>query len=579
MKEIEEKYLAWKNNTQLDKDLHIELAEIKDNYSAIEDRFGRNLQFGTGGLRGLIGAGTNRINIYTIRKATLGLANYLLQTEMKSHEISVVIAYDSRKYSNRFAEEAAKVLANKGIKVYLFTELKPTPILSFAVRQLNASAGIVITASHNTAVYNGYKVYNSQGGQITEAMASAIYREIEKIDDILNIETFELEVAINQKMIEYIGDEIDKAYGQCLEKILLNPELIRNEGEQINIVYSAVHGTGNKPIRHFLNQFGFTNVFSVKEQEQPDSTFSTVKSPNPEEKAVFELALALAKEKNADIIMATDPDADRIGVMIKTGKDFMALNGNQLGAIILHYIITQKSLKGVLPKNGVIIKTIVTSDLGLRMAAKYHLETENTLTGFKYIGEKIEEYTRECCKQFLFGYEESYGYLIGDFVRDKDAVQASIMVAEMTLYYKRIGKTLFDVLNEIYQEFNYYIEDLETVTLHEKTGEENIKDILALFRSDRFNLQGFEVEVKEDYLYSKATNLLTGQIKNIYLPKSNVIKIILTDGSWFAIRPSGTEPKLKFYFSVNSKTQIEADAKLKQLKGAVLGLIDFQGGK
>lgn len=575
MKEIEEKYLAWKNNTQLDKDLHIELAEIKDNYSAIEDRFGRNLQFGTGGLRGLIGAGTNRINIYTIRKATLGLANYLLQTEMKSHEISVVIAYDSRKYSNRFAEEAAKVLANKGIKVYLFTELKPTPILSFAVRQLNASAGIVITASHNTAVYNGYKVYNSQGGQITEAMASAIYREIEKIDDILNIETFELEVAINQKMIEYIGDEIDKAYGQCLEKILLNPELIRNEGEQINIVYSAVHGTGNKPIRHFLNQFGFTNVFSVKEQEQPDSTFSTVKSPNPEEKAVFELALALAKEKNADIIMATDPDADRIGVMIKTGKDFMALNGNQLGAIILHYIITQKSLKGVLPKNGVIIKTIVTSDLGLRMAAKYHLETENTLTGFKYIGEKIEEYTRECCKQFLFGYEESYGYLIGDFVRDKDAVQASIMVAEMTLYYKRIGKTLFDVLNEIYQEFNYYIEDLETVTLHEKTGEENIKDILALFRSDRFNLQGFEVEVKEDYLYSKATNLLTGQIKNIYLPKSNVIKIILTDGSWFAIRPSGTEPKLKFYFSVNSKTQIEADAKLKQLKGAVLGLIDF----
>ena len=574
--EFLKQYETWIQNPQLEKELLNELELIKDQPKEIEERFYKDLEFGTGGLRGILGAGTNRMNIYTVRKATLGLANYIVKQGKKAMEMGVAIAYDSRKFSPEFSQEAAKVLATNGIQVYLFDELRPTPVLSFAVRERKAFAGIVITASHNPAEYNGYKVYNQDGNQITEEMASEIYQEIQRVENPLAIQVEELQTLLDQKKITYIPEEVDRAYDQAVTSLLLNPQLIKESGDQVSIVYTPLHGTGNKPVRRILADAGFTQVYVVPEQELPDPGFSTVKAPNPEERDVFKLALELAKTKNADLIMATDPDADRLGILVKIEDDYQALNGNQLGALILYYLLQQKSQQGNLPKNAALIKTIVTSDLGDAIASKFHVVTENTLTGFKYIGEKIKEYLETGDHTFVFGYEESYGYLVGDFVRDKDAVQITVIAAEMALFYKQQGKTLFDVLEEIYEQFGYYMEDLVSITLKGIEGSQRIQEIVAGFRENPpTEINQVKVKWIEDYKSQTKQNLMDDETSTLTLPKSNVIKVILEDQSWFTVRPSGTEPKLKLYFSVVTSSKEESVAKLTQLKSAVLEMANL----
>lgn len=563
-------YENWLKSESLDEILLLELEQIKGNTKEIEDRFYKGLEFGTGGLRGVIGAGTNRMNIYTIRKATQGLANYILSHGHEAVESGVVIAYDSRRFSKEFAEEAARILATNDITVYLFDELRPTPILSFAVRELRAFAGIVITASHNPPEYNGYKVYNQDGGQITEEDASSIYKQIERIDNILDYDVKTFEVALNEGRIAIIGAEIDREYANNVEGLLLKKELVRAKGSKLSIVYTPVHGTGFKPVRDILVNIGFNNLHIVKEQSLPDPEFSTVKAPNPEDLAVFSLALNLAKEQDADIIMATDPDADRLGVLVKVKDDYQALNGNQLGALILNYLLTEQSKQEMLQQNSVVVKTIVTSELGKLIASKYNVDIENTLTGFKYIGEKIKEYEVQGNKSYLFGYEESYGYLIGSFVRDKDAVQITSVVAEMALVYKQEGKTLFDELEKIYQEFGYHVEDLVSITLTGIEGAAKINNLVSLFRNHPpQEINGIRVEWIEDYLYQERFNLLDDRRETLELPKSNVIKLILEDNSWVAIRPSGTEPKIKFYIATVASTYDEAKDKLENLKASI----------
>lgn len=571
-----EKYLTeynkWIVHEGIDSLLLSELIDVKEQLNEIEERFYKDLEFGTGGLRGVIGAGTNRMNIYTVRKATLGLARYILSQGKDTATKGVVIAYDSRRFSKEFAEEAAKVLATNNIKVYLFDELKPTPILSFAVRYLNAYAGIVITASHNPSEYNGYKVYNQYGGQITEQMADDIYKEINKLEDILEYEVITLASAIEKEQVVIVGQELDIEYIARVEELLLNKEIIAEHGSELKIVYTPLHGTGNKPVRQLLNKIGFSNLYVVEEQEQPDSQFSTVKAPNPEEREVFNLAIDLATKYDADIIMGTDPDADRLGVLVKVANDndYLALNGNQLGALILNYLLEEMANQGLLPKNGALVKTIVTSELGRAIADKYSIETVNTLTGFKYIGEKIKEF-EQTDTSYIFGYEESYGYLAGGFVRDKDAVQITAIVAEMALVYKRRNKTLIDVIEELYQEFGYYVEDLYSLTVKGIEGGSRINEIVALFREHSpTDINGIEVEWCEDYLVSKRINLIDGREEDIDLPTSNVIKLKLKDNSWVAIRPSGTEPKIKFYFATVSSSYNTSVAKLNNIKEAIL---------
>ncbi len=571
MKDFQNEYEKWLTYQGLHPDLLQELKHIKEETKEIEERFYKDLEFGTGGLRGIISAGTNRMNIYTVRKTTLGLANYIVSQGEKVKNRGVVIAYDSRKFSYEFAMEAAKVLVQRGVLVYLFEELRPTPILSFAVRYLKAYAGIVITASHNPSEYNGYKVYNQDGGQITEELAGNVYQEIEKVSNILEIEVADFDEAIAKGKIVMIGEEVDQAYIEQVEKLILNKEVTKKLGHALTIIYTPLHGTGNKPVRRILTKLGFQNLHIVKEQELPDPAFSTVKAPNPEEPEVFDLAIKLAKEKNADIIMATDPDADRLGVLINIAGEYEALNGNQLGALILHYLAIEKSDKGLLESNATIIKTIVTSELGSLIAKKYGIDTVNTLTGFKYIGEKIKEFKERGDRTYLFGYEESYGYLAGDFVRDKDAVQITAIVAEMALIYKQQGKTLFDVLEEIYQEFGYHVEDLEAITLKGIEGNQQIKQMVSIYREQPpKEINGVKVEWVEDYLTQTKLNLIDGSKLTLDLPKSNVIKMHLLDKSWITVRPSGTEPKIKFYFATVADSFIEASKKLDQLKIAIL---------
>lgn len=574
MRDFHKEYERWLTYQHLHAELLEELKGIKDQTKEIEERFYKDLEFGTGGLRGIISAGTNRMNIYTIRKVTYGLAQYIKRQGEEAMARGVVIAYDSRKYSKRFAEEAAKVLVKQDIFVYLFTELCPTPMLSFAVRYLKAFSGIVITASHNPPEYNGYKVYNQHGGQITEEMADDIYFEIQHIDNILEIPVFELEQALKDNKAAMIGEEIDQKYKNQVESLLLNRDMVEQFGGELSIVYTPLHGTGNKPVRSILSHAGFKNVHIVKEQELPDEKFSTVKAPNPEEIKVFDLAIELANEINADIIMATDPDADRLGVLNKHANQYQALNGNQLGALLLYYLLNMKSEKAILPVNGLLIKTIVTSDLGAKIAEKYGVLVENTLTGFKYIAEKIQEYQETGKNVFVFGYEESYGYLAGDFVRDKDAVQIAVLVAEMALYYKQGQKNLFDVLEEIYQEFGYYHEDLVSITLKGIEGSKKIEEIVSFFRQKPpKEIGSVNVKYYEDYLLSQRVDLLTDKQEELNLPKSNVLKFFLEDQSWVAMRPSGTEPKIKFYFSTVSHSNEKSIEQIKRLKEDILRIV------
>lgn len=572
-KDYKNQYLQWVNSSYFDDDTKNELKDIKDEKEK-EDRFYRDLEFGTGGLRGVMAAGTNRMNVYTISKATKGLASYL--NSKYDTNASVAIAYDSRNNSKLFAERAAAVLCASKVKVFLFESLRPTPMLSFTVRHKKCSAGIVITASHNSKQYNGYKVYGQDGGQITDEAASKVLSCISEIEDYSKIDTMELNVALNKGLLNYIGEDVDCEYYNKVKSLIIRKDLIEDEAKNLNIIYTPIHGSGNVPVRRVLKELGFTNVAVVKEQEKPDGNFPTASYPNPENPSVFKLALEMAKTINPDIIFGTDPDCDRIGVVVKdrTGE-YRVLTGNQTGSLLTYYVLNSMLEKGRLNKKSTIIKTIVTSDLGEKIAESLDVKTINVLTGFKYIGEKIKEFEKNSDGEFLLGFEESYGYLLGTFVRDKDAVIASAIICEMALYFKSRGLSLYDALQEIYEKYGYYKEDLISMELNGIDGQNKIKQIMDNLRNNPpKEISSVLVSGIYDYKIRTYKDLESNKEEEINLPKSNVLKFILKDGSWLVVRPSGTEPKIKIYFSVNDKSDEKASSKLSILKNSVMAIIE-----
>ncbi|GKZ04233.1 phosphoglucomutase [Paraclostridium bifermentans] len=555
-------YNEWINNPYFDDETKKELLSIKNDQKEIEDRFYKDLEFGTGGLRGVIGAGTNRINDYTVRRATFGLANYILQNcgdEGKSK--GVVIAYDSRHKSAEFCLEAAKTLAACGIKAYIFDSLRPTPELSFAVRYLGCTAGVVITASHNPPEYNGYKVYWTDGGQVCPVIASEIIKEVNEVKEYSTIPTISKSEAIEKGLLKVIGDEVDSAFVKAVKTQVLRQDIIDKVGSDIKIFFTPIHGTGNLPIRTALKEVGFKNVEVIKEQELPDPNFSTVKYPNPEEKEVFNIAIEKAKKEGADIIIGTDPDCDRVGVVVKnTEGEYIVLNGNQVGSLLVNYILENLTNENRLPVNPTIVKTIVTSELGSVIAKSFGVESIDTLTGFKFIGEKIHEFENNNEKTFIMGYEESYGYLVGTHARDKDGVVAALLISEMAAFYYDKGMSLYEGLMEIYKKYGYFREELKSITLKGIDGMEKIKFIMNYFRNSNIESIG-SLSIKELKDYS---NGIDG------LPKSDVLKFILEDNSWIAIRPSGTEPKIKFYFGCNGKDKNIVDEKISNLMDDII---------
>lgn len=567
-------YEKWANDQNLDEELRALLETLKQNEAKLEDAFYKNLEFGTGGMRGEIGVGTNRMNVYTVRKATKGLADFIKSFGQEASKRGVVIAYDSRHKSPEFALEAARTLATEGIKAYVFDELRPTPELSFAVRELHAYAGIVITASHNPPEYNGYKVYGPDGGQLPPKDADQLTDYVEAIENELTIQVDPVDALKQQGLIEIIGEKLDEAYNKQLLTVPENKQL--SDEVDVKIVFTPLHGTSNKSVRRALQDLGYHNVHVVKEQELPDPNFSTVKSPNPEEPAAFTLAIELGKKEDADILIATDPDADRLGIAVKNNKDeYVLLTGNQTGALLLDYLLSQKKEKGTLPDNGVVLKTIVTSEIGRAVAASYGLETIDVLTGFKFIAEKIHEFEGTGSKEFLFGYEESYGYLIKDFARDKDSIQASILTVEVCAYYKKKGLTLYEGLLEVFKKYGYFLEGLRSLTLKGIEGAKQIQDILHHFRTNPpTELAGHKVLVREDYQSSKRLVAGLNREEIIELPKSNVLKYFLDDGTWICLRPSGTEPKIKFYFGITGNSMEEAKVKLEQVQSTFMKTID-----
>lgn len=569
----QEKADRWISYENLNQRLKEELGLLIRDEKKLEDAFYKDLEFGTGGMRGEIGAGTNRMNIYTVRKASAGLAAYIEENGAAAKNQGVVIAYDSRHMSREFAMEAAKTLATRGIQTYVFSELRPTPELSFAVRHLQAFAGIVITASHNPPEYNGYKVYGTDGSQLPPKLADIVISKVNEIDNELLIEVDD-EVSLKASgLINMVGEEIDREYTKKLITISENPAL-GNETD-LAIVFTPLHGTANKPVRAAFNALNYQNVYVVMEQELPDPEFSTVKSPNPEEKSAFEMAIKVGMEKDADLLIATDPDADRLGIAVRNqAGEFALLTGNQTGALLLHYILSQKKEKNLLPENGVVLKTIVTSELGRKIASSFQAETVDVLTGFKFIAEKMKEYEETGQYKFLFGYEESYGYLIGDFARDKDAVQAALLAAEAAAFYKKKGMTLYEGLLALFDEFGYFLEGLESITLKGKEGAELIQKILTSFRENSLiQIAGIKVAAVEDYLTSVRTES-NGNKTSINLPKSNVIKYLLEDGTWICLRPSGTEPKMKFYFGVDGGSFVECEDKLNKFKRDFMEIVN-----
>ena len=553
-----DEYKKWISSDYFDKKTKEELLNIENDEKEIEDRFYKNLEFGTGGLRGIIGAGCNRINIYTVRRATLGLANYIIKkNKEEGKNKGVVIAYDSRHMSKEFCQEAAKTLAACGIKSYIFDSLRPTPQLSFAIRYLGCIAGIVITASHNPKEYNGYKVYWSDGGQVCPNIAEEIIKEVDLIEDYSKIPTISYEDAILSNLITILDEKCDNAFINAIKNQILRQDIIDEYGNKIKIVFTPIHGTGNIPVRRTLEEAGFKNIITVKEQEMPDPDFSTVKSPNPEEREAFNIAIEVAKKENAHIIIGTDPDCDRVGVVVKNKEDeYIVLNGNQIGSLLVNYVITNKIDSIDLSKNPTIVKTIVTSQLGAEIAKSYGINCLETLTGFKFIGEKIAEFEKTNEHTFVMGYEESYGYLIGTHARDKDGVVSSLLISEMAAYYYSKGMSLYEGLLEIYKKYGYYKESLKSITLKGIDGINKIKNIMRYFRESNIK-EITNIKVKEVKDYSKG----------IYgLPKSDVLKFILEDGSWIAIRPSGTEPKIKFYIGCKGNSIYEAENTINNIE-------------
>ncbi|MBU3102853.1 phospho-sugar mutase [Clostridium gasigenes] len=567
-----EKYDNWINSSIIDENIKEELRNISDE-KEIEDRFYKDLGFGTGGLRGIIGAGSNRMNIYTVSKATQGFANYL---NGRFKNPSVSIAYDSRNMSMEFSKSAALTLCANGIKVYLFEELRPTPMLSFAVRYLDCTGGIVVTASHNPKQYNGYKVYDEFGGQVTDEKADIIINEVNNIKDFKEIKTITEEEALKKELLVYIGAEVDTAYIELAKGLTIRTNLVKEKASNLKVIYTPIHGSGNIPVRRVLSELGYTGVKVVSKQELPDGNFPTASYPNPEDPAVFKLALDMAKTENPDVIFATDPDADRIGVVVKDSTgEYKVLTGNQTGLLLTEYMLESLKEENKLPENGVLIKTIVTTEGARKIAEAYNIEIIDVLTGFKYIGEKIREFKEAGDKTYLFGFEESYGYLAGDFVRDKDAVIAAMLISEMTLYYKENGKSLYDALIDLYEKYGYFKETLVSIELKGKEGQEKIASCIeALRNSILTEVDGALIETKLDYKLSTEENIIKATKTKINLPKSNVLKFICENGSYFVVRPSGTEPKMKVYLSIKGSSLEGAEKDLEAFKIKVMEIIE-----
>ncbi|EJQ25783.1 MULTISPECIES: phospho-sugar mutase [Bacillus cereus group] len=567
-----QEFSRWLSYAQLDAELKEQLENMKQDEKKIEDSFYKNLEFGTGGMRGELGAGTNRLNVYTVRKATKGLASFIEKLGEEAKKRGVVVAYDSRHKSPEFAMEVAATLGARGITTYVFESLRPTPVLSFAVRHLHTVSGIVLTASHNPPEYNGYKVYGEDGGQLPPKEADELISYVNAVEDELTVEVADVEQLKTDGLLHIIGQEVDDAYAAELNNVIINKEMVEKVGKDLKIVFTPLHGTSNISVRRGLKEVGFTDVTVVKEQELPDPNFSTVKSPNPEEHAAFEYAIRDGEKVGADVLIATDPDADRLGVAVRNHNgEFQVLTGNQTGALMLDYLLSQKKENGTLPENGVVLKTIVTSEIGRTIAKAYGLDTIDTLTGFKFIGEKIRQYEESGQYEFQFGYEESYGYLIRPFCRDKDAVQSVLFACEVAAYYKSQGKTLYDGLLEVFEKYGFFREDLVSLTLKGKDGAEKIQEMMATFRENPpKEVAGLTVVAVEDYKASVVTSLQDGHKEEIHLPKSNVLKYQLEDGSWFCLRPSGTEPKIKFYFGVKDSSLQNSEQKLLTIKEDIM---------
>ncbi|WP_242214657.1 phospho-sugar mutase [Bacillus cereus group sp. BfR-BA-01383] len=567
-----QEFSRWLSYAELDAELKEQLENMKQDEKKIEDSFYKNLEFGTGGMRGELGAGTNRLNVYTVRKATQGLAKFIEKSGEEAKKRGVVVAYDSRHKSPEFAMEVAATLGAHGITTYVFESLRPTPVLSFAVRHLHTVSGIVLTASHNPPEYNGYKVYGEDGGQLPPKEADELISYVNAVEDELTVEVADVEQLKADGLLHIIGQEVDDAYATELNNVIINKEMAQKVGKDLKIVFTPLHGTSNVSVRRGLEEVGFTDVTVVKEQELPDPNFSTVKSPNPEEHAAFEYAIRDGEKIGADVLIATDPDADRLGVAVRNHNgEFQVLTGNQTGALMLDYLLSQKKENGTLPENGVVLKTIVTSEIGRTIAKAYGLDTVDTLTGFKFIGEKIKQYEESGQYEFQFGYEESYGYLIRPFCRDKDAVQSVLFACEVAAYYKSQGKTLYDGLLEVFEKYGFFREDLVSLTLKGKDGAEQIQEMMATFRENPpKEVAGLTVVAVEDYKASIVTSLQDGHKEEIHLPKSNVLKYQLEDGSWFCLRPSGTEPKIKFYFGVKDNSLQNSEQKLLTIKEDIM---------
>ena len=573
--DAKKRYEEWLENPYFDEATKSELKSIANDEKEIEERFYRDLEFGTGGLRGIIGAGTNRMNIYTVRKATQGLSNFILKE--KAEKKGVAIAFDSRNMSPEFAEEAALCLAANGIKAYIFPSLRPTPMLSFALRELGCTAGIVVTASHNPPEYNGYKVYWEDGAQITYPKDEQIIGEVNAVTDYASVKTMSREAAEKAGLYQVIGPEIDDKYIEALKSLAIHPEIIREEAQNLKIVYTPLHGTGNIPVRRILKEMGFEKVYVVKEQELPDGNFPTVSYPNPEDKNAFTLALELAKEVDADIVLATDPDADRLGVYAKDAKtgEYMSFTGNMSGMLILEYILSQRKALGTLPENGAVVTTIVSGKMSKEITKEYGMTLIETLTGFKYIGEQIKFFEQTGSHEYVFGYEESYGCLVGTHARDKDAVVAVMALCEVAAYCRHQGITLCDQMETLFKKYGYYKEGLCTVTLK---GQEGAKKIQSMMEQIRTNVPdavgGLKVLRFRDYRENIIRDCATGEETATGLPRSNVLYFELENDAWCCIRPSGTEPKIKFYIGVKGSDDADAQEKLDTLTKAAEALAE-----
>ena len=564
-------YEQWCSDAYFDEDTKKELKSIADDKAEIEDRFYRRLEFGTGGLRGVIGAGTNRMNIYTVRQATQGLANYIISRN--GQDKGVAIAYDSRRMSPEFADEAALCLNANGIKTYRFESLRPTPELSFAVRELGCISGIVITASHNPREYNGYKVYWEDGAQITPPHDKNILAEVAKVTEFSQVKTMDKTQAEKEGLYVTIGKEIDDLYMEQLKRQSIHPELIKKAAGDIKIVYTPLHGTGNLPVRRVLKELGFEHVYVVKEQELPDGAFPTVAYPNPEDEKAWALALKLAKKVDADIVLATDPDADRLGVYAKDTKtgEYVSFTGNMSGMLIAEYILRERTATNTMPENPALVETIVTTDMAKAIAADYNTALIEVLTGFKYIGEQIKLFEQDGSHHYVFGLEESYGCLAGTYARDKDACVAVMMLCEVAAYYKLQGKTLWDAMLAMYEKYGYYKEGLATLTLKGIDGAKQIQEKMSGARSNPpKELGGLDVLAVRDYKEDTRKDMKTGEVIATGLPESNVLYYELENNAWCCVRPSGTEPKIKYYFGVKGTSLEDAQAKLEVLKNDML---------